>query len=1002
MSSSTSRTSRASSRPVAPMSASSLPLSSVVFLVLLALALSFQCPLQSASAASPVPKSRPVPIAIDFGSEYIKVSSVRPGAGAYHIVVDEQSKRKVPAVVAFEGGERHFGNGATGLTTRKPKDVYWYAHRLAGKRAAAESVATMKQQGWPYEYVPVEGRGTVGVVHTDWNGEEVVLSAEELLAMSLEHIIKISEADAETLLTGASIVVPNFFSQAERQAMLDSAELAGLNVFSLINENTAAAIQYGIDRSYTNETQPHIVLLYNMGASSTKVSIVQFTARQVKESTFSKKNKTEGALEVLSLGYDEKLGGQYFENVIVERVLQYVDEQLKAKGKSGGESVRSNARVVAKVRSAADKAKNVLSANQDTHIHLASLIHDMDFKLHITREQFYEWAAELIQRVPLPIEQALKDANLTADQLHAVAIIGGGVRVPAVQQAIKAVTGVSLLTQSLNGDEAMAMGAEFKAIELSKQFKTRGFTVEDITPYGVTVKIDNLPLEAEAEANAEDDGWTKSAALFKRYNKLSKKKTVTFTHDRDFTAELSYDESSLPFLPLSVEAALLQYNVTGLVAAQNQSRYAKLFEEGQKPKVSVVFLLDSSGLVSLTSAEATMDEMVEVPVTRRVKKQKNETIEMTDPEAAAGEESTEGESKDDAAASTASDDVTVDGETAAADNGTDSTNSTATKTNTTVADEYETITEYKNKKVTHKIPLTVTSASPAAAAAPMSLADKRSAKARLSAFRAQDEKKKSIAMAKNSLEAFIYNSRNTINEGRWDEVSVGDQRDALFNALNEAEEWLYEQKDDDDAHYVAKLAELEALASPIRLRYTELTELPKAIEASMNIFNFSNTQVGDYAVNRKWVSTSELQRLANMTIEGEQWLTEQLTAQQALSKHDAPVLTSTVIYQRLMPIADLSAQLMKVRKPAEKPKPKASKAAKRNATAGAADNETEADTEAAGEDSETSWAGGASGEAGNGEADSANGGAETEAGDEADATTGDESAGSSRPSYDEL
>jgi len=907
-------------------------------------------------------------------------------------VVDEQSKRKVPAVIAFEGGERHFGNGGVGLTTRKPKEVYWYAHRLAGKRADGEAVEIMRRQGWPYEYVEMEGRGSVGVKHKDWHGDEVVLSAEELVAMSLEHIIKISEADAETLLTGASIVVPNFFSQAERQAMLDSAELAGLNVFSLINENTAAAIQYGIDRSYTNETAPHLVLLYNMGSSSTKVSVVQFTARQVKESAFSKKNKTEGALEVLSLGYDEKLGGQYFENVIVDKVLEYVDEQLKAKGKSGGESVRSNARVVAKIRSAADKAKNVLSANKDTHIHLASLIHDMDFKLHITREQFYEWAADLIRRVPLPIEQALNDANITADQLHAVAIIGGGVRVPAVQQAILAATGASQLTQSLNGDEAMVMGAEFKAIELSKQFKTRGFTVEDVTPYGVTVKIDNLPIEGQAEADSEEDTWTKSAALFKRYNKLSKKKTVTFTHDRDFTAQLSYDEASVPFLPSDVQASLLQYNVTGLVAAKSNAKYAKLFEEGQKPKVSVVFLLDSSGLVSLTSAEATMEEMTEVPVTRRVKKQKNETSETT--ESAASEEGADGE---DAAESSTSDEATTDSETSEA--GADlSTNSTASKANTTAADEYETITEYKNKKVTHKIPLTVTSASPATAAAPMTVSDKRAAKARLGAFRAQDEKKKAIALAKNNLEAFIYNTRNTINEGRWDEVSISDQRDALFTALSEAEEWLYDQKDDDDSHFVAKLNELQELATPIRLRYTELTELPKAIEASHNIFNFSNTQVGDYPVNRQWVSATELERLANMTVEGEQWLAEQVSAQQALAKHDVPVITSTVIYQRLMPIADLSAQLMKIRKPAEKPKPKVSKSAKRNATGSAAANDTEAG--GAGEESEAGWTGGASGEAGNGEADSANGGVETDVRDET--TAGDETADSSRPSYDEL
>ena len=954
---------------------------------LLSLLLLLSLPSPSLSAPDTPPKSRPVPISIDFGSEFIKVSSVRPGAGSYHIVVDEQSKRKVPAVVSFEGGERHFGNGATQLTMRKPKETYWFAHRLLGKSFTAPEVAAFREQGWPYELVEVEGRGSVGVRHTAFNGSTVVYTAEELVAMSLEHIVKISEADAETFLSGATLTVPPFFSQSERQALLDAADLAGLNVYALLNENTAAAIQYGIDRRYDNETAPHTILLYNMGSTSTKASVVTFAARQVKD---GRKNKTEGGLEVLSVGYDARLGGQHFETVLVDHITAEVNAQLKAKGKS--DDVRQHPKAFAKIRSAADKAKNVLSANQDTHIHLPSLLHDTDFKLHVTREQFYALSKHLLDRVAQPIVDALADANLTAAELHSVAIVGGGVRIPAVQAAIKAATGQSLLTQSLNGDEAMAMGAEFKSIELSKQFKTRGFTVEDITPYGVNVRIENLPLEGEDEG---DERWSKHAGLFRRYNKLSKKKTVTFSHDRDFFAELSYDDASVQHLPSAIAAPLLRYNVTGLSGAKDSPKYGHLLAE-QKPRVSVVFLLDQSGLVSLISAEATLEETKEVPVTRRVKKVKNDTDDAAAAAAAADESSADSATTDAAAA----DSTGEDGEAAAPADGEDGATATASGEDvvnvTAPVVEWEEITEYKTKKITHKIPLTLSSQAAAGATASMSYSDKREARARLGALRAADETKRAIAIAKNSLESFIYNTRGTVNEGTWDEVSVESQREELFTALAAAEEWLYEQSDDSAEPYVDKLKELQALADPIKLRYSELTELPKAISASHNIFNFSRTQQTDYPVSRPWVSATELERLRNLTEAGEAWLAQTLQEQTDIPRHDAAIITSTIIYKELMPIADLSAALMKVRKPPEPVKPKAKAAkGKKNKTTKAAEGAEAGEGEASGE-GVGGEDGGASGDAFRGESETANGGAEGGAGGD------DTETSSSSPNYDEL
>ena len=264
----------------------------------------------------------------------------------------------------------------------------------------------------------------------------------------------------------AVLTVPSFFTVSERDAMRDAAEIAGLKVLSLIENNTAAALQYGISRIF-NKT--HTMLVFNMGASSTQVSVFEYSSYTVKKGS---KNQTFGQFKTLGKGWDESLGGFAFDLKLVEFMADAFDSMKQRKGKK---PVRETDRSMAKLRKAADKVKKVLSANKKYPITIESLCDDMDFRgTIITREQFEKMSADLFDRVLGPVERALEMANLTAAEIDQIEIVGGGVRIPKVQSLLVEMFGLkssSDLGVHLNGDEAMALGAAFRAANMSKAFR---------------------------------------------------------------------------------------------------------------------------------------------------------------------------------------------------------------------------------------------------------------------------------------------------------------------------------------------------------------------------------------------------------------------------------------------------------------------------------------------------------------------------------------------------
>ena len=357
---------------------------------------------------------------------------------------------------------------------------------------------------------------------------------EELVAMLLSHARDITVAygaekgNNNLLPKDIVLTVPSFYTQHERKALLDAAALADFNVLSLIDETTAAALHFGMDKILE---EPQIIIFYNLGASSLEVSVVRFLSYPFKESKYAKE-RIVGGLEVLGKAWDTTMGGDALDHRIVEFLA---DEFNKKWGKG---DVRQFPRPMAKLRIQANKVKHVLSANTEIPIFIEALHDDLALNTKMARGKLEELCGDLLERSVIPIQDALRRANVTLDQVHGIELIGGGMRVPKIQEYVQEFLGKSMeLGLHINSDESMALGAAFHGANISTAFKVRHVGLSDINPFPVKIALSEIdPVETEGEK------WFKEATMFKSGGKMGVKKTIAFSHDKDVHCQLDYEE----------------------------------------------------------------------------------------------------------------------------------------------------------------------------------------------------------------------------------------------------------------------------------------------------------------------------------------------------------------------------------------------------------------------------------------------------------------------------
>lgn len=395
-------------------------------------------------------------IGIDLGTTYSCVGVWQHDR--VEIVANDQGNRTTPSYVAFTDTERLIGDAAKNQVAMNPTNTVFDAKRLIGRRFTDPSVQSDMKM-WPFKVTA--GAGDKPMIVVNYKGEAKHFAAEEISSMVLIKMKEISEAFLGTTCKNAVVTVPAYFNDSQRQATKDAGAIAGLNVLRIINEPTAAAIAYGLDKKSSSVGEKNI-LVFDLGGGTFDVSLLTIE---------------EGIFEVKATAGDTHLGGEDFDNRMVNHFVQEFKRKYK-------KDISGNARPLRRLRTACERAKRTLSSTAQTTIEIDSLYEGIDFYSTITRARFEELNMDLFRKCMEPVEKCLRDAKMDKGQIQEVVLVGGSTRIPKVQQLLQDFFNGKELCKSINPDEAVAYGAAVQAAILTGEGddKVKSLLLLDVTP----------------------------------------------------------------------------------------------------------------------------------------------------------------------------------------------------------------------------------------------------------------------------------------------------------------------------------------------------------------------------------------------------------------------------------------------------------------------------------------------------------------------------------------